>query len=60
MTTGPVTVAWRVARHPFEALDDPNRRAVVELLSAGAGPKRIYQTDSGPSTNAISVALNDA
>jgi DNA-binding transcriptional ArsR family regulator len=31
------------ARDPFEALGDPNRRAIVELLAAGGGAGRSVQ-----------------
>ncbi len=32
--------AATLAGDPFEALGDPNRRAIVELLAAGGGPGR--------------------
>jgi DNA-binding transcriptional ArsR family regulator len=36
-------VTTEPARDPFEALGDPNRRAIVELLAAGGGTGRSVQ-----------------
>jgi len=38
-----MAAAARPARDPFEALGDPNRRAIVELLSADSGAGRSVQ-----------------
>jgi DNA-binding transcriptional ArsR family regulator len=39
-TARAVAAALDVAGDPFEALGDPNRRAIVELLAAGGDPGR--------------------